>query len=59
MAALQQAFSQAIKSEVFQAFIKKRGELGIGGTSEEFGKKIAAEYAGNGEIIRSMGLAKN
>ena len=59
VAALQQAFSQAIKSEVFQAFIKKRGELGIGGTSEEFGKKVAAEYAGNGEIIRSMGLAKN
>ena len=59
VAALQAAFSQAIRSDTFQAFIKKRGELGIGGTSEEFGQKVRAEYAGNGEIIKAMGLKKN
>ena len=56
---LQEAFAQAIRSDTFQAFIQKRGELGIGGTSEEFGQKIRAESAGNGEIIKAMGLGKN
>ena len=58
VAVLQEAFSKAVRSEVFQAFIEKRGELGIGGTSEDFGRKIRAEYDGNGEIIRAMGLDK-
>ena len=59
VAVLQEAFAQAIRSDTFQAFIQKRGELGIGGTSEEFGQKIRAESAGNGEIIKAMGLGKN
>ena len=58
LAALQGAFSKAAQSEPFRAFLTKRGEQAIGGTSDEFRDKILAEYHANGSIIEGLGLSK-
>ena len=59
LAILQKAFAKATHAEVVTTYLKKRGEIPIGSTSDDFKKKILAEYAANASILKGLGLSKN
>ena len=59
LAILQKAFAKATHAEVVTTYLKKRGEVPIGSTSDEFKKKILSEYAANASILKGLVLSKN
>ena len=58
MALLESAFRQAARSEKFRQYMESRGIQVDASSAAEFRKVIDAEYVAMGEVMKSLGLAK-
>ena len=58
MAVLESAFRQAARSDRFRQYMESRGIDIEASSATEFRKLIDAEYVAMGEVMKSLGLAK-
>ena len=58
MALLESAFRQAARSDKFREYMQSRGIEVNASSAAEFRKLIDTEYAAMGEVMKSLGLAK-
>jgi tripartite-type tricarboxylate transporter receptor subunit TctC len=58
MAILEKAFRDAARSERFREYMQSRGIEVEASSAAEFRKLIDTEYVAMGEVMRSIGLAK-
>ena len=58
MTVLENAFRQAARSDRFRQYMESRGIAVEASSAAEFRKLIDTEYVAMGEVMRSLGLAK-